>query len=191
MRRWYTLVALALLVCGGLPANAQTLDVDLNPATPGVADPGVINGAPGQTFNVQGELENNGLVTLYINGSNVQIIAPPGTFNITDVFLGSAPFFMDPGDATGFFDFFILDILAGAAPGSYVGIFEVLGSVNETDGALLPIGTQTFTVNVAAAASNVPEGDGLLIMLGALPALGLLWRRRKLALANQPGRYFG
>ncbi len=189
MRRWFTLVALALLVCGGLPASAQTLAVDLNPATP-LADPGVINGAPGQTFTVEGSLENIGAVTLYINGASVQIIAPPGTFN-TDIspFLADAPISMNPGDVTSFFDFFILDILAGAAPGTYAGIFEVLGSPLN-DGALLPIGAQTFTVNVAAAASNVPEGDGLLIMLGALPALGLLWRRRKLALANQPGRYF-
>jgi hypothetical protein len=169
MKGFRLLVGVLLAVGLGIaPARAQTLD--------GSVSPNPINGSPGDTITVQGELQNNGAVTLFINGSHIDITAPPGTFNADDSpFISGAPISMDPGDATAFFDFFMLEILTGAPPGTYTGIFEVLGGTDPGDANV--IGTIPFTVNVSG--TSVPEGDALTLLLGALPAIGLIVRRRR------------
>jgi PEP-CTERM motif len=87
-------------------------------------------------------------------------------------FMTNAPLYLNPGDSTGTFALFDVDLPANLALGSYTGVFSILGG---PDGGMFTdfstLSNSSFTVNA------VPEPTTIFLLGSGLAGLGLLKKR--------------
>lgn len=152
-------------------AHAQSVNITLNN--------GAVSGNPGDSFTINGNIQNTGGVDVDINGSLLNVTGP--ITGDDSIFLVNAPFSVAVAANSGDFDMFTLSINPGATPGVYAGTFQILGRESGTGGPDIVLGVVAFQVTVLGAGlgSNVPEGGSLALLLGGAPVAGCLyWRRR-------------
>jgi PEP-CTERM motif len=89
-------------------------------------------------------------------------------------FMTNAPLYLNPGDSSGTFALFDVDLPANLAGGSYTGIFSILGGPDGgTFSDFSPLSSSAFTVNVVAT----PEPGTIFLIGSGLAGLGLLKKR--------------
>ena len=161
-------LALGLVLLLAATARAQLL-LTLTPAG--------LSGASGTTLRIAGTLFNTGTSELFLNGGFLTISSPSLTFDDTP-FFANVPESLPGGDSfTG--EIFDIVIDPAAVPGSYSGVFSVLGGASGT--ALQTLATANLQVTVTAPQqAEIPEpGAGALLAGGIVPLLGILRRRRR------------
>src|SRR5579871_2535300 len=128
--RWRVVVA-ALLLLGMQTAHAQ-LGFSLNPADQ--------TRTAGMSVVFNGTLTNEGIDTIFLNGTSFNGLAPGLTLDPTP-FFNNFPFFLVGGDATTA-DIFTVTIDNSVPAGSYFGSFSVLGGADPSAQDVLA--TQNF-----------------------------------------------
>ena len=135
--------------------------------------PDSLIGNAGDVIQFAGTLSNTTGSTVFLNSDSFTF-AITGALNDTPFFLNS-PFSMIAFESSGTFDLLEIVIPLGQAPGTYDGVFTVLGGT--TDSAVDPIGSAAFHLTVNAATADTPEPGSLLLMSAGVA--GLMWRRRR------------
>jgi len=99
-------------------------------------------------------------------------------FTIDDSsFYNTFPFTLDPGESfSGLL--FTVDVPLDASTGLYPGLVSIYGGSDVDSSDLL--GSAAFEVDVPSA-SPVPEPASLILMMAALPGLGMMMRRKPTA----------
>ena len=167
-----TLAFTALAVLCLLPAAAKadpiTLNLDVAHSV-----------AAGGSVIFQGSLANGGVPARFINNVSFTLIYPGPAGDITfnpAAFFAAIPPLVNPGFSSGTVNFFTVNVLAGAIPGTYTGSFSVLGGSTADDENLLA--TQEFRITVQGTAP-VPEPATLALLGTGLSALAAARKRRQ------------
>jgi hypothetical protein len=169
------ILALCLLTLFSTTANADPLTLTLtNPNQSGVV---------GNILTFSGSLANAAAPA-------VQIVSSQFTFNDGGgtLFLDDSPFISNfllqtvgPGATLGPLDMFTVEILAGAAPGVYTGVFSVLYD-NGTN--ILETNLVTFSITVQPSVV-IPEPASLALLGSGLLGIAELARRRRRIQGNR------
>jgi hypothetical protein len=114
--------------------------------------------------------------TVFLNGDSFDVTSPL-VLNDNE-FLFTFPLSLNPGDSFSG-TLFSIDLPSNLAAGLYAGSFEILGGADS--GTFDALGSVDFQVNVAPAASTVPEPESLMLLAAGLPGVAFLvqrkWRR--------------
>ena len=133
--------------------------------------PDTLTGNPGNVLPFFGSLTNTTGSTVFINSDSF-------TFAIAGAddtpFLINAPISLGPLGSAGPFEFLDVTIPLAQAPGTYDGVFTVLGGADGN--AQDNLGSAAFHVTVN---STVPEPGSLLLMAAGLAGLIRRWRHRR------------
>jgi hypothetical protein len=165
--------ACALAVGFASSAAAQTLDLTL-------VDPSqsVQQGTVAVEFDAI--VTNASAQTVFLNGDSATTGSPLLTIDDSP-FFANAPLSLDPGQSSGLFALFNLDLDPSATPGVYDGnVFSLLGGAD--GGATVDVADAAFSLTVTPSAPPVPEPGMLACSLIGLAALTV--RRR----ASHPGQ---
>jgi hypothetical protein len=114
--------------------------------------------------------------TVFLNGDSFDVTSP---LVLDDSgFFSTFPLSLDPGDSFSG-TLFSIALPSNLAAGLYTGSFEILGGADS--GTFNTLGSVDFQVNVAPAASTVPEPESLMLLAAGLPGVAILvqrkWRR--------------
>jgi hypothetical protein len=114
--------------------------------------------------------------TVFLNGDSFDVTSP---LVLDDSgFFFTFPLSLEPGDSFSG-TLFSIALPSNLAAGLYTGSFEILGGVDS--GTFDTLGSVDFQVNVAPAASTVPEPESLMLLAAGLPGVAFLvqrkWRR--------------
>jgi hypothetical protein len=114
--------------------------------------------------------------TVFLNGDSFDVTSP---LVLDDSgFFSTFPLSLDPGDSFSG-TLFSIALPSNLAAGLYTGSFEILGGADS--GMFNTLGSVDFQVNVAPAASTVPEPESLMLLAAGLPGVAFLvqrkWRR--------------
>jgi PEP-CTERM motif len=167
-----TLAFTALAVLCLLPAAAKA-----DPITLTLDDAHAV--AAGGSVIFQGSLSNGGVPGRFINSVSFTLVYPGPAGDITfnpAAFFAAVPQFVNPGFTSGTVNFFVVNVLAGAIPGSYSGSFSVLGGASDTDENTLA--TEEFRITVQGTAP-IPEPASLALLGTGLSALAAARKRRQ------------
>lgn len=135
------------------------------------------SGAAGNILSFTGSLSNGGAPAVQIFSSQISFDDGGGTLFLDDTpfvvnFLGQS---LAAGSTLGPLEMFTIEILAGATPGTYTGVFSVLYD----NGTGIPE-TNLFSFSVTVlGAQAVPEPMALLLLGSGLLGLSGLVRWRK------------
>jgi len=157
------LAAAAACHAGAVPA------VDIFPST--------LSGNPGDMLQFFGSVSNFTGATLFINSNSFTFVIA-GAVDDTP-FLTNAPLSLSVLESAGPFEFLDVMIPLLQAPGSYAGVFTVLGGATDTDS--FNLGQASFNVVVNGTAAPEP-GSMVLVTLGMVAAW--LARRNRLRRAG-------
>ncbi len=154
-------LCLGLLLAAAIPAAAATVSFAF--------DSSLLYAQPGDMVGFSGIITNTGGTTVFLNGDSL-------TFPIG--LIDDSPFFALPASlaplASASGPLFNITIPSGAALGTYVGTFNLLGGDTPADFDVLA--SSTFAVTV------VPEPSSALLIAAGIGALIL--RRRPLAILD-------
>jgi hypothetical protein len=164
-RLWYAALALAGVV--GLPhlTRAQTLDLTLLDPNQTVTQGTGVVAFDATLFNP------SATATIYLNDAGATTTSP--LLSVDDSpFFANAPFSLAPGQSSGPFELFAVDLATNASIGSYLGNgFEIQGGA---DGgaftAFNDLADAKFSVTVASSKIAAPEIDPA----SAISALAML-----------------
>lgn len=93
----------------------------------------------------------------------------------------NAPLFLDPAGSSGLIALFNVDLAPGLAPGTYTGVFSILGGADGgTDTAFADLADVNFTVNVTGPTVTPEPGTILLLATGLVVPLTLKKRMRQM-----------
>jgi hypothetical protein len=129
----------------------------------------------GGTVTFQATAVNSDPINAYnFNADGIGALDPALTLDDT-AFLNNW-FSVGASSTFGPEDLFNVTVLAGTAPGPYLGSYNILGGPGANDQNLLA--TLDFTVTVTPATSGVPEPGTFAMMSAALLAGSVVLRRR-------------
>ena len=152
------LVSLAMLAAVLRPraARADSISFTLANPTQSVTTAG---GVLSYSGTITAATTNTGFE--YLNGDSY-FLPGPGVL-VDDAFFANTPVFLTPGQSyTGLL--FTVLYFSGAAPGTYLGSFSLLGGADS--GSSNTLATSTFQANVEAPAVAVTPEPSSLILLG-------------------------
>ena len=93
----------------------------------------------------------------------------------------NAPLFLDPAGSSGLIALFNVDLAPGLAPGTYTGVFSILGGADGgTDTAFADLADVNFTVIVTGPTVTPEPGTILLLATGLVVPLTLKKRMRQM-----------
>jgi hypothetical protein len=169
--------ALALAAALGLATltRAQTLDLTLLDANQTVTQGTTVVDFDATVFNP------STTATIYLNDASGTTASP--FLSVDDSpFFANAPLSLAPGQNSGPFELFAVDLATNTAPGNYLGNgFEIQGGADSGNfTAFANLANATFSVTVASSMVAAPEFDPALAMSGLALLLGTLavWRSR-------------
>lgn len=172
-RLLYAALALAAAVSLAPATRAQTLDLTLLDANQTVTQGTTVVDFEATLFNP------SATATIYLNDASGTTASP--FLSVDDSpFFANAPLSLAPGQSSGPFELFAVDLATNTAPGSYAGNgFEIQGGA---DGgaftAFNDLADANFSVTVASSTLKAPEIDpasalsALTLLLGALAVFG-------------------
>ncbi|MCM3871126.1 MAG: PEP-CTERM sorting domain-containing protein [Pyrinomonadaceae bacterium] len=166
---------MAILALGML--TLLSISVKADPLTLTLTNPNQI-GTVGSTLTFAGSVTNVAVPAVQIVSSQITFNDGGGTLLFDD-----SPFISNflfqtvaPGATLGPLDMFTVEILAGAAPGTYSGVFSILYD-NGTN--TLETNLFTFSVTVQPTGAPIPEPTTILLLGSGLTGIASLVRRRK------------
>jgi PEP-CTERM motif len=171
----FILMTLALCMLTALSTIAKA-----DPLTLTLTNPNQI-GTVGNILTFSGSVTNAAAPAVQIVSSQVTFNDGGGTLLFDD-----SPFVANfllqtvgPGATLGPLGMFTVEILAGATPGTYAGVFSVL---YDNGTSVLETNLFTFAVTVQPSGPAVPEPATLLLLgPGLIAAAGFERRRRRIA----------
>jgi hypothetical protein len=165
---------LALAAGAGLACStqAQTLDLTLLDANQTVTQGTTSVAFDATIFNP------STTATIYLNGASASTASSLLTVDISP-FFENAPFSLAPGQSSGPFELFSVDLAAPSLTGSYVGnAFEIQGGADGGSfSAFQDVADANFSVTIKSSVVTAPEIDpssaisGLFILLGGLAVM--------------------
>jgi hypothetical protein len=168
----FTTLALAAAVSLAPSTRAQSLDVTLIDANQTVTQGTLVVDFEATVFNP------SATATIYLNDGSGTTSSP---FLVVDdsPFFTNAPLSLAPGQSSGPFELFAVDLASTAAIGSYTGnVFSIQGGA---DGgsftAFNDLADANFSVSVTGSTTTVPEIDSasamsaLTLLLGSMAVL--------------------
>jgi hypothetical protein len=168
----FAALALAAAVCLAPSTRAQSLDVTIIDANQTVTQGTTVVDFEATVFNP------SATATIYLNDGSGTTSSP---FLVVDdsPFFTNAPLSLAPGQSSGPFELFAVDLASTTAAGSYSGnLFSIQGGA---DGgsftAFNDLADANFSVSVTGATTTVPEIDpasamsALTLLLGGLTVL--------------------
>lgn len=168
------ILSVAGLALAPVAAHAQAFTVTFAPATQTVL--------PGFSTTFSGTITNTTATSLYINGDNIDPLAPGLTTDDMPFYntFGPNPVLLGAGQTYALTDLFTVTDTT-AAIGAYQGQYTIYGGLDPT--AADQTGFQTFTVNVPQA--PVPEASTSVSLAVLLTGGAAMWafKRRKAAAA--------
>lgn len=187
IRNWLLGAVFCLVALGATPAKAQTVflpaPLSLNSTAP-QTQLVTASALPGASFTVAGTLSN-------VTGGTVSVTGASGQGQVGLFVIDNHPDFDDfvlnvgsiPDGGSVALNLFQVTLDASAAPGVYeYDVFVVQGgddaSFPSTNAPIGIVRLRLTVLDANAVDSNTPEGSGLLILLGAIPTLVPLWKRR-------------
>ncbi len=151
-------------------AFADTLNVNLDTA--------VQSTTAGSTVSFFATVTAPGSNEETVNLNSIgETFSAPGDFTIDNLsFYNTFPFTLDPGDSySGLL--FTVDVPLDAMTGLYPGLVSIYGGSDFNSSDIL--GSAAFEVDVPnASPSAVPEPSNLILMMAALPGLGVMIRQK-------------
>jgi hypothetical protein len=168
--------AMALAFGAAAASRADTLDVTLT-------DPSqtVPQGTTLVTFDAT--ISNPSPTdTIYLNADMSSTDSLLVTVDDSPFFL-NAPIDLTPGESSGPFALFNVDLPSDITPGTYTGTFSILGGADGGTGTLFDdLADANFSVDVKPqTAASTPEPGTFLLTAIALMVAGLLGRKRAAA----------
>lgn len=166
---WKTGLALALAFAWATALQADTLNVTLTTANQTVVE--------GTTLVVfEATISNPSATdTFYLNGDSST--TDSALVTLDDSPFVNAPLFLAPGDSSGPFELFDLQLDPSLGPGLYSGVFSILGGADGGAGtAFDSLADINFSVDITTTVAT-PEPTSLLLLGTALISWGFLRRR--------------
>jgi hypothetical protein len=172
MQRFILTLALVASVCIAPSAQAQTLDLTLLDANQTVTQGTTTVGFDATIFNP------STTATIYLNGASGSTASSLLTVDVSP-FFANAPFSLAPGQSSGPFELFAVDLATTALTGSYVGNgFEIQGGADGGSfSAFQDLADANFSVTVTSSTVAAPEIDpssaisGLFMLMGGLAVM--------------------
>ena len=135
-----------------------------------------LNVAQGSSRAFVASAANTGPPRLFLNGLTINFSGPAGITFSDAPFFAIFPRFLDPGQSTGFVNFFDVNVSLSVPVGLYSGSFSVLGGDNNL--AQNVLGTAAFSVFVVGAGQPLPEPATMFLLATGLGGAAALTRRR-------------
>jgi len=172
MQRFILTSALVTSACIASSLHAQTLELNLINA-----DQTVTAGSTSVAFDAT-IFNPSTTATIYLNAASATTASSLLNVDLSP-FFENAPLSLAPGQSTGPFELFSVDLAANTSNGSYAGNdFQLLGGA---DGGLFSafndLADTSFSVTVTSPSLNAPEIDpasamsGLVLLMGGLTVL--------------------
>lgn len=164
-------LALSAAVCLAPLTRAQTLDLTLLDANQTVTQGTTVVAFDATVFNAS-------TATIYLNGDAATTTS--SSLSVDDSpFFANAPFLLAPGQSSGPFELFAVDLATNTSVGSYIGNdFQIQGGA---DGgsftAFGDVADANFSVTVASSTVTVPEIEpasalsAVALLLGSIAVL--------------------
>jgi len=179
-RRVLNVLGLVVVVSLASSARAQTLDLTLTDANQTVAQGTTVVAFDATVFNP------SSTATIYLNDASGTTAS---SFLSVDAspFFANAPLSLAPGQSSGPFELFAVDVATNASPGSYRGNdFEIQGGADGgTFTAFNDLVNSAFSLTVTSSTVAAPEIDpastvsALVLLMGSLAVVcGRRDRRR-------------
>jgi len=158
-------LAAVLLLISAAAVRGDSLDVTLTQASQTVAQ-GTLVVTFGATISNPSSTD-----TVFLNADSS--ITSSTLVSVDDTpFLINAPLSLNPGQSSGPFALFNVDLPGNLAAGTYTGVFSILGGL---DGVTFDtLSNSSFSVTVS---STTPEPGTMLLLAFGLVGLGLLVKR--------------
>jgi hypothetical protein len=157
-------ILIPIFLAAAAMCRGSVLNVSLIPDT--------LIGNPGDTVHFSGSLTNTTNATVFINSDSILF-----AIGVDDSpFFNNAPLSLGPLVGTGVFGMFDITIPLAQAPGTYDGVFTVLGG---GDSETLNVGEAPFHLTVNASVTASPEPASTLLVGLGLAGASLLARRNQ------------
>ncbi|MGA7914920.1 MAG: hypothetical protein WCA00_06770 [Candidatus Acidiferrales bacterium] len=171
---WMKPVLVLILTLGWAAASrADSLDVTLMPASQTVVDGTLVVVFDGTITNP------SATDTIWLNGDSTSTDST--LVSVDDLGLINVPYFLDPGQSSGLIvDLFEVDLDPALAPGTYTGVYSILGGPDGGAGTdISDLADANFSVTVTPESAAAPEPNALLLLAAGLAALCAFRMRMK------------
>jgi len=177
MKLRYILITIAIML---LPIAAQADPITLS------LTPNTQTGVPGSLLTFGGSLTNTSTSLLFINGLNLQLNAPSGSFTLDDsAFFINVPPQLLAGQSTNTIPLFTVTLGNGVLPGTYTGSLTILGGLTGAD--FNDLGSQFFQITVQSPTDPVPEPATIILLGTGLAGVVARARKRRKARRRETG----